>query len=630
MRRAFALLGVAAALIAASAGPASAATSQGITISPVSTSDWPDRSYVLTLPSGATLDPSAVNVSENGTPVDNVSVSGGNDSSNKFGEILMIDATNTMKGAPITDAMKAARAFAAERAPNQPLAVLTFSTSAKVLLPFTTNGAKIAAALATTPQTNYGTHVFDSLEQAITLMANDHIKSGSIVLLSDGQDTGSTATLPDVTKLAAANGVRIFTVGLDSRTFHPTTLSGLADAAGGQYTEATSSGQLAGIFDQLGAQLANQYVVSYQSLAVANTPVTVQVTVDHYPPLAPFTYHAPSLKPIATNYNQSWLERFWSSPVALILIALVCAALVGYAVVKIVDPNRRAMRRRVTRFTTPEAIQTDEGPSTVTTIAETLYDRTEQTLAGRPRWERFKEQVEVAGIGVTAAQVLVLSLAAGFGLAMIPVLMTGQPLLAVLGLFGPVIAVLWVDSRAEQSRQKFAEQLPINLEVLASALRAGHSLPGALKVVIEDAAEPSRSEFRRIVNDEQAGVPMEEAFERTVQRMQNTDLRQIAIVSRIQRESGGNTAEVLDRVTENIRARFELRRLVKTLTAQGRMSRWIVTALPLCLLLALALINPHYLSPLFHTTVGLIFFVGAAMMVVVGSLIIKKIVKIDL
>ena len=123
---------------------------------------------------------------------------------------------------------------------------------------------------------------------------------------------------------------------------------------------------------------------------------------------------------------------------------------------------------------------------------------------------------------------------------------------------------------------------------------------------------------------------MEEAFERTVQRMQNTDLRQIAIVSRIQRESGGNTAEVLDRVTENIRARFELRRLVKTLTAQGRMSRWIVTALPLCLLGMIALINPHYLNPLFHTTVGLIFFIIAASMVIAGSLIIKKIVKIDL
>jgi tight adherence protein B len=213
---------------------------------------------------------------------------------------------------------------------------------------------------------------------------------------------------------------------------------------------------------------------------------------------------------------------------------------------------------------------------------------------------------------------------------MIPVLLVGQPLLAVLGLFGPVIAVMWINSRAEQSRAKFAEQLPINLEVLASALRAGHSLPGALKVVVEDAAEPSRSEFRRIVNDEQAGVPMEEAFERTVQRMQNTDLRQIAIVSRIQRESGGNTAEVLDRVTENIRARFELRRLVKTLTAQGRMSRWVVTLLPVCLLLVLSLINPTYLSPLFHTTVGLVFFIGAVMMVIAGSMIIKKIVKIDL
>ena len=117
-------------------------------------------------------------------------------------------------------------------------------------------------------------------------------------------------------------------------------------------------------------------------------------------------------------------------------------------------------------------------------------------------------------------------------------------------------------------------------------------------------------------------------FERTVQRMQNTDLRQIAIVSRIQRESGGNTAEVLDRVTESIRERQELRRLVRTLTAQGRLARWIVSLLPVGLLVFISIVSNGYMKPLFTHTSGRIVLAVAALMVIAGSVAIGRIVDI--
>src|SRR4029453_3053450 len=108
---------------------------------------------------------------------------------------------------------------------------------------------------------------------------------------------------------------------------------------------------------------------------------------------------------------------------------------------------------------------------------------------------------------------------------------------------------------------------------------------------------PSKGEFRRVVADEQLGVPLEDAIRSIVTRMDNEDLEQVALVAALQGRTGEKRAEVFERVTETIRERFELRRLVQTLTAQGRMSRWIVTALPVGLLPPFSFLNPRYITP---------------------------------
>jgi tight adherence protein B len=147
-------------------------------------------------------------------------------------------------------------------------------------------------------------------------------------------------------------------------------------------------------------------------------------------------------------------------------------------------------------------------------------------------------------------------------------------------------------------------------------------------VVVEDAPEPAKSEFSRVVAEEQLGRPLDDALDIVVRRMRNADLGQVALVAALQRQTGGSTAEVLDRVVDTVRERQELRRLVKTLTAAGRMSRWVVTALPLVLLIAIALLNPGYLHPLFTHTSGRVLFGFAAALVIGGSLVIKRIVDI--
>ena len=178
-------------------------------------------------------------------------------------------------------------------------------------------------------------------------------------------------------------------------------------------------------------------------------------------------------------------------------------------------------------------------------------------------------------------------------------------MLALIGLVAPVVfarsAVRWKLTRL---RDAFADQLPTALQVLASALRTGHSFSGALGVVVENSHEPAQSELRRVAQDEQLGVAPEVALRRMGERMANRDLEQVALLAELQRTAGGNSAEVLDTIVETIRQRGELRRLVRTLTAQGRMARWILTALPFGLTLFLWFVHPDIMGAFFGSSGG--------------------------
>jgi tight adherence protein B len=181
---------------------------------------------------------------------------------------------------------------------------------------------------------------------------------------------------------------------------------------------------------------------------------------------------------------------------------------------------------------------------------------------------------------------------------------------------------------ASRQRRVFEEQLPDNLQVIASALRAGHTFVGALGVMVEDAPEPSHRELRRALADEQLGVPLVDVLNQVSTRMKSVDFQQITLVATLQRDTGGNTAEVIDVVTETIRDRLDLRRLVRSLTAQGRLAGGILTALPIALLIAISVINPGYTSPLFHKALGILALSLACAMVISGALIIRRIIDI--
>lgn len=249
-------------------------------------------------------------------------------------------------------------------------------------------------------------------------------------------------------------------------------------------------------------------------------------------------------------------------------------------------------------------------------------------MAGRGWWARFNEELEVAGVKVPAIRVLVATFLGTMLAALLFTRVIGVPVLVPLALLVPFGVRYRIKRKLRERREAFAEQLADNLQVVASAIRAGQSMVGAFAVVVVEAAEPSSSEFRRMVNDERLGVPLEEAIRSIGRRMDNRDMEQLALVAIIQRETGGNTAEVLDQLISTIRERAALRRLVKTLTAQGRLTQAIVSVLPLVLLLAVTVIQPEYMKPLFETGGGHIALAVGAVLSIMGSLIIKRIVEV--
>jgi tight adherence protein B len=190
------------------------------------------------------------------------------------------------------------------------------------------------------------------------------------------------------------------------------------------------------------------------------------------------------------------------------------------------------------------------------------------------------------------------------------------------------LARTFIHYRATKTRRKFEEQLPDNLQVMASALRAGHSFIAALSVMVKDAPEPSRKEFRRVVQDEQLGISVERSLDVVYARMRCDDVIYVGLIATLQRDTGGSTAEVLDTVVETMRERAKLRRLVRTLTAQGRLGGWIVTALPILMITFLVTLKPGYLQPMTDRTIGWVILILAGLMVLLGSYCIRRIVDI--
>jgi tight adherence protein B len=591
-------------------------------LTPLTAARFPEREFVLTLPAERRLGSSDIEVRENGEPVATPSLVPADRLGNAaFATVLVIDGSETMRGDAIAGAIEAARTFAGRRRLEQHLGVIVFNKRPVVTLPLTADQAEIDAALSSLPPIEGGTTIHDAALDGIDMLREARSTGGSVVLLSDGADTSSDHAGPsEVVAAARRAGVRIFTVGLESSAYRPETLERLADETGGDYALASSPRALEGIFDRLGTTLSSQYLVRYRSFGRPREHVAVEVRVrGEEPATADYTAPALALEPAAA-FRRSVADDLWRSPVAVLLAALIAGLLVGAIVLMLLRRRGNGLLERLAHFVPSRSDEVESRPR----AAAPRRSRLSEVGA----WERFREDLDIARIDVGAGRLALLSLVGGAVVGWLLVTLSGVGGAALFGLAAPVAMRVVVRFKAGRERRAFAEQLADNVQVIASAMRAGHSFVGALSVVVEEAAEPSRREFMRVVQDERLGKPIEQAFSELAERMRNDELEHLGLVARLQTETGGNTAEVLDRLVETLRARADVRRLVRTLTAQGRLGGWVVGSLPVVLLVALTVMSPAYAQKVFETGSGHVMLAVSAVLIGLGTFAIRRIVDI--
>ncbi len=320
-----------------------------------------------------------------------------------------------------------------------------------------------------------------------------------------------------------------------------------------------------------------------------------------------------------------WTDLSVGLPVFVAVVAAVIAA----AMLIHELGQRRRIAGRLSRFTSPKHQPTTTQATSL--VKEQLTERLSQIDWAGPfvRFVAFIERlIDQADKRIKASTLLAFCAAFGFlglalpiGLGLPPY---SWPIGALAGL-GPILWILWCRSRR---MKQFEAQLPEALGMLARGLRAGYSLPAALQMVGTEMPPPIGPEFLRVYETQNLGIPMEEALEELAERIPLVDVRFLVTAISIQRQTGGDLAEILDKLAYVIRERFKLYGQVKALTAEGRLSGWVLNALPVIVFIALLSLNPDYVLLLFTDPLGKKMIAVAGAMQVIGALAIRKIVNI--
>lgn len=255
------------------------------------------------------------------------------------------------------------------------------------------------------------------------------------------------------------------------------------------------------------------------------------------------------------------------------------------------------------------------GWASATSLADSL------SADKRAQWVRRLDQaLDLAGFHLPAAPVITGVAAACAVAAVAGFALIGPLGVIVLGGLPAVVVVMLVRARMGKRRTAFAQQLPDTLSLIASSLRAGISLPQAMASVAADASQPTADEFQRVVSEIRLGVDLTVALRDLGERMESSDLRWAIGAIEIHRDIGGDLAEVLDRVVDTVRSRSRVKNQIQILTAEGRLSAWILGLLPPLMLVVISILNPDYIRELTSRTLGWVLL-GVAAILLTGGLV---------
>jgi tight adherence protein B len=243
---------------------------------------------------------------------------------------------------------------------------------------------------------------------------------------------------------------------------------------------------------------------------------------------------------------------------------------------------------------------------------------------------RLDQKLEQAGLPMRAGEFVALTTVCAIaGGVFAALLLANIVFILVFAVTASFIPYVWLARSRSQRQKKMGEQLADVLSILSSSLRAGHSFLQSLDQVASEISEPSASEFHRTVSEIRLGRSIDDAMIAMADRVGSEDLRWAVMAVNVQREVGGNLAEVLDIVANTVRERAYIHRQVRVLSAEGRFSIGVLIVLPIGLFTYLALVNPEYVGPLFTHPIGRILLIAGGTLMGLGFVVMKRIVRID-
>jgi len=632
-----ALLGAAPAL-AQEAGPA-------IEVSGIDTRAYPEVRLTVSLPPGVAsgdLGPDDVEVTENGSPVD-AQVNPLADES--LGVVLVVDTSGSIEDA-LDDAKAAATGLLDVLPDTASVSVIGFGNQAQVVSPFTTDRAETTAAIQGLVATG-GTALYDAAILAAEEAAGSGADRNAILLLSDGADSESSSTVEQASTALGEGVDSFYVVSLQTEETDDEALGQLAEAAGGRVVSAADPEALADTYVDLGQRIVNQYEVVFTSATeerIGNYEIAVGGDASgEFEVVLPNegtsgTAEEPEgpreVGVLTSEAEPAPLEQPWVLWVGALLVGVAVTIALLVAIPSgsgsgAVQFTRRRLRGR--SLATDAAIE-DEGSGAerafesvrdaATRVASAAVERTEST-------GKIDAALDRAGLIMRAGEYVALVVAVAIGAGIVGYLLLGV-VGGALGFFVPLLgARAFLQFKAARRNAKFSDQLSDALMIMAGALRSGFGVGQAIDTVAEEMDDPIGAEFRRAILETRLGRDIEDALQGIAERVQNEDFEWVIDAMRINRQVGGDLAQILDQVGDTIRARNRLKRQVAALTAEGRMSALVLGFLPIGMGLILYSSNPDYMDPLFSRTIGWIMLGVAVGLLVTGALWLKKMIDIE-
>lgn len=638
-RRALTRLGaLLVVLLAALLLPAGVASAEDGSIAHVeSTSDG--LRILVDVPPGIQTQLGGVEATLDGTELDATAETTSDGSVVKRTTVLAIDTSRSMRDAGrFAAAKQAATTYLETVPPDVEIGVVTFDSSVKVALEPTTDRTA-AQSVIDGLALRQDTLLYDGLVAAVATAGTSGQRT--VLVMSDGADTGSNATIDDVVKAVEDNATSVHIVGLDLPDRQLAPLRTIAKAGKGDVITSTGTA-LAAEFAQQAEALANQVLVTAPLPAgfdaqIANVVVTLPTSGEPVIARALAPIEAASTPDVPDALPALPSDGGWDAPSWLLWVglAVLAAGLITAAMLLVPAPAPpMSIADRVTAYSTRTAGM--EAHQEERAGGEPVLEQAKAAAAGvlernSALNERLTRKLGAAGSEFKPSEWLLLHIGVVFAAGVLGLVIGKGSVIVglIFVVIGAFLPPLYLRFMAGRRRRAFDSGLPEVLQLISGALSAGLSLAQAVDTVVREGPEPIASEFKRVLVEARIGVPLEDAFEGVAARFDSKDFAWAVMAIRIQRQVGGNLAELLTTVAATMRERQYLRRHVRALSAEGRISAVILSGLPPLFAIFLLLTNREFLEPMYTDARGIIISSAGVLWLVIGVFWMSRMVKVE-